>query len=190
MFRTERRIIIFNYENILNKLGKDKILIVILAGILLMVISIPVKDRQTVSENTTSNQESGEATQKMHEEYVEKRLEDTLSDVEGAGKVKVMVSLKNSSEKILAKDTDYSDEEVNGNNDENSNSTQKTETHIFYDTANGNTPYVVMENMPVIEGVIIVCEGGDNKELVSEITNAVYGLLNVPVHKIKVMKMS
>ena len=48
MFRTERRIIIFNYENILNKLGKDKILIVILAGILLMVISIPVKDRQTV----------------------------------------------------------------------------------------------------------------------------------------------
>ena len=148
-----------------------------------MVISIPVKDRQTVSENTTSNQESGEATQKMYEEYVEKRLEDTLSDVEGAGKVKVMVSLKNSSEKILAKDTDYSDEEVNGNNDENSNSTQKTETHIFYDTANGNTPYVVMENMPVIEG-------GDNKELVSEITNAVYGLLNVPVHKIKVMKMS
>ena len=179
-----------NYENILNKLGKDKILIVILAGILLMVISIPVKDRQTVSESTTSNQESGEATQKMYEEYVEKRLEDTLSDVEGAGKVKVMVSLKNSSEKILAKDTDYSDEEVNGNNDENSNSTQKTETHIFYDTANGNTPYVVMENMPVIEGVIIVCEGGDNKELVSEITNAVYGLLNVPVHKIKVMKMS
>ena len=107
MFRTERRIIIFNYENILNValisalliLGKDKILIVILAGILLMVISIPVKDRQTVSENTTSNQESGEATQKMYEEYVEKRLEDTLSDVEGAGKVKVMVSLKNSSER-------------------------------------------------------------------------------------------
>ena len=55
---------------------------------------------------------------------------------------------------------------------------------------NGNTPYVVMENMPVIEGVIILCEGRDNKELVSEITNAVYGLLNVPVHKIKVMKMS
>ena len=52
--------------------------------------------------------------------------------MEGAGKVKVMVSLKNSSEKILAKDTDYSDEEVNGNNDENSNSTQKTETQHFF----------------------------------------------------------
>ena len=41
-----------------------------------------------------------------------------------------------------------------------------------------------------IDGAIIVCEGGDNKELVNDITNAVYGLLNVPVHKIKVMKMS
>ena len=126
----------------------------------------------------------------MYEEYVEKWLEDTLCDVEGAGKVNVMVSLKNSSEKILAKETDYSDEEDNGKNQENTNSTQKTETHNYYETANANTPYVVMENMPVIEGVIIVCEGGDNKELVSEITNAVYGLLNVPVHKIKVMKMS
>ena len=70
-----------------------------------MVISIPVKDRQTVSENTTSNQESGEATQKMYEEYVEKRLEDTLSDVEGAGKVKVMTSASStssSSERVWA----------------------------------------------------------------------------------------
>jgi stage III sporulation protein AG len=47
-----------------------------------------------------------------------------------------------------------------------------------------------MENMPVVDGAIIVCEGGDNKELVNDITNAVYGLLNIPVHKIKVMKMS
>ena len=54
-----------------------------------------------------------------------------FSDVEGAGKVKVMVSLKNSSEKILAKDTDYSDEEVNGNNDENSNSMKK-QRHTFF----------------------------------------------------------
>ena len=47
-----------------------------------MVISIPVKDRQTVSESTTSNQESGEATQKMYEEYVEKRLEDKHINLE------------------------------------------------------------------------------------------------------------
>ena len=37
----------------------------------------------------------------MYEEYVEKRLEDTLSDVEGAGKVKVMVSLKNRLKRYL-----------------------------------------------------------------------------------------
>lgn len=130
MFRTERRIIIFNYENILNKLGKDKILIVILAGILLMVISIPVKTDRLYQKTQHLIRKAVRPHRKMYEEYVEKRLEDTLSDVEGQERLKVMVSLKNSSEKILAKDTDYSDEEVNGNNDENSNSTQK-QRHTF-----------------------------------------------------------
>ena len=48
----------------------------------------------------------------------------------------------------------------------------------------------LIQSVCLLQELIIVCEGGDNKELVSEITNAVYGLLNVPVHKIKVMKMS
>ena len=47
-----------------------------------------------------------------------------------------------------------------------------------------------MENMPEVEGVIVVCEGGDNKILVSDITNAVESILGVPVHKIKVMKIN
>ena len=39
-------------------------------------------------------------------------------------------------------------------------------------------------------GVLVVCEGGDDKNLVAYITDAINGLLGVPVHKIKVMKMS
>ena len=129
----------------------------------------------------------------MYEEYVEKRLEKILADVDGVGKVKVMLSIRNSTEKVLAKDETYSESEKKEDSDGSSNQTNDTQnisTHIFYDTSDGSRPYVVMENMPVIDGAIIVCEGGDNKELVNDITNAVYGLLNVPVHKIKVMKMS
>ena len=80
--------------------------------------------------------------------------------------------------------------DVSGTDSSENVDTEKISTHIFYDTSDGSRPYVVMENMPVVDGAIIVCEGGDNKELVNDITNAVYGLLNIPVHKIKVMKMS
>ena len=177
----------------MNKLGKDKILILILAGILLMVVTFPTNNKEKETDKTATDEVNDNMTTDMYEEYVEKRLEKILSDVEGVGDVKVMLSVRNSSEKVLAKDETYSE----NNSDEKSSGdtqvtkdTEKISTHIFYDTSDGSRPYVVMENMPVVDGAIIVCEGGDNKELVNDITNAVYGLLNIPVHKIKVMKMS
>lgn len=177
----------------MNKFGTDKILIVILAGVLLMAAAFPSGHSSASKESSTTAIESESMGTDMYEEYVEKRLEKILADVDGVGKVKVMLSIRNSTEKVLAKDETYSESEKKEASDGSSNQTNDTQnisTHIFYDTSDGSRPYVVMENMPVIDGAIIVCEGGDNKELVNDITNAIYGLLNVPVHKIKVMKMS
>jgi len=42
---------------------------------------------------------------------------------------------------------------------------------------------------PVIEGVIIVMEGGDNSFVVSAVTEAVQALFPLEAHKIKVLKM-
>ncbi len=182
-----------DHKNLLNKFGKDKILILILAGVLLMVVTLPTGKTSQSKESATVSEESDSMSVDMYEEYVEKRLEKVLSSVDGVGKVKVMLSVKNSSEKVLAKDETYSDSssnDVSGTDSSENVDTEKISTHIFYDTSDGSRPYVVMENMPVVDGAIIVCEGGDNKELVNDITNAVYGLLNIPVHKIKVMKMS
>lgn len=182
-----------DYKKIVNKFGTDKILIVILAGVFLMAAAFPSGHSSASKESSTTAIESESMSTDMYEEYVEKRLEKILADVDGVGKVKVMLSIRNSTEKVLAKDETYSESEKKEASDGSSNQTNDTQnisTHIFYDTSDGSRPYVVMENMPVIDGAIIVCEGGDNKELVNDITNAVYGLLNVPVHKIKVMKMS
>lgn len=176
----------------LNKFGKDKILILILAGVLLMVVTLPVGRKSNVKEESTKENAEEGLSADMYEEYVEKRLEKILTSVDKAGKVKVMLSLKNSSEKILAKDESYSESSSKAavKEDAESSELERISTHIFYDTSDGSRPYVVMENMPVVDGAIIVCEGGDDKELVNEITNAVSGLLNIPVHKVKVMKMS
>ena len=124
-------------EKMLNKSGKEKILIV-----LLIVIAIPVKS------DKTGGYVSGSDTYKTSDEeisdydvYMEQRIEKILSQVDGVGKVNVMVTLEN---------TD--------------------------DTAIG--------------GVVIVAQGGDNGSVVSNITSALEALLGIPVHKIKVLKMS
>lgn len=43
---------------------------------------------------------------------------------------------------------------------------------------------------PEIEGVLVAAQGGGDETVVNEITYAVQVLFDVPVHKIKVVKMS
>ena len=48
---------------------------------------------------------------------------------------------------------------------------------------------MIKELEPEIEGVVVVTQGGDDLLVVNEITESVSVLFNLPVHKIKVVKM-
>lgn len=72
-----------------------------------MVVTLPTGKTSQSNESATVSEESDSMSVDMYEEYVEKRLEKVLSSVDGVGKVKVMLSVKNSSEKVLAKTETY-----------------------------------------------------------------------------------
>lgn len=122
--------------SLLNKKGKDKILIIILIGVLLMVAAMPTK--KTADSYSSSLTGINSINDSKTSDYSEK-LEDILSNVEGVGKVKALVK---------------TDEDEN------------------------------------VLGVMVVCEGGGDRIIVNNITEAVNSLLGVPAHRIKVMKMS
>ncbi len=124
------------FNGLLNKTRKDKIFIVILAGILMMVIAMPVKSSSVKSYSAGSVLSSGSDD---YEASLSDELQQMLENTDGVGNVKVLVK-----------------------------TTEEKE----------------------VTGVLVVCEGGDDKNLVAYITDAINGLLGVPVHKIKVMKMS
>ena len=105
---------------------KDNLIVMVLTGILLAVIALPTKkeesneeERQTMlqmeSEIGTVNYEVPEESVGKQEEeredtldYVsklERKLEELLSKIEGAGEVHVMISLQESEEFIVEKDT-------------------------------------------------------------------------------------
>lgn len=67
---------------------------------------------------------------------------------------------------------------------------QEESTVYVQDGSGGQTPYVIEEMEPQIQGVVIVAEGGDDPGVVQNITEAVMALFGVEAHKIKVMKMS
>lgn len=183
-------------NNLLKNVGKDKILIIIMVGILFIVISLPTKSSNSSSSSnaaiTTSNTNTVNTTD--YEENLEKKIESLLTEVQGVGKVKVMVTLKASSEKILVSEDTFSDKTVKATDSDGgvSESLEKSgaQKYVTSDTGNGNQPYVSQEKAPEVEGVMVIAEGGSDSMVVANITNAIAALLAVPVHKIQVLKMS
>ena len=182
------------FTSFLNKSGKEKITIIVLIGVLLLVVSLPVKKNNNSTAEETSLAQSTSSKPVDYEDYIETKLKGILTQVEGVGKVNVVVTLKSTSEKILATDDSYSQEQLeetdSSGGSRSSSTTSGSSTNIFYDTSQGSQPYVKLENMPEVEGIIIVAQGGGDGTVASNITSAVEALLGVPAHKIKVLKMS
>ncbi len=171
------------------KVRKDQWLLVLLAGILLVVIALPMQEEQG------EVQEAAEASAVKEGEDatdMEARLADILSKMEGAGTVRVMITLKSSAEKIVEKDIPSSDRDTQEQDESGSKSTvekERDETTVYERDEKGNeTPYVTQELAPQVEGVLVLAEGGDNAVVIKNITEAVMALFNLEAHKIKVMK--
>ena len=185
------------FEKIQNKSGKEKITIVVLTGILLLVISLPTgsKSGQTeTNENTQTRQTGLSESAKSYETVLEEKLEKALKKVEGVGEVSVVITLKNTSEKIIAADSDYSESVIQESDSAGGvrSTTQQSgsTSNIYYDTQEGSEPYVTKENMPEVEGIVIVAKGGGDGNVCADITAAAEALPGVPAHKIKVLKMN
>ena len=178
---------------------KNQLIIILLIGILLLVIVIPVENPQEKSARKTAGQETlsasaGEAQAAgEYEEYLERKTAKLLQEVEGAGEVTVMVTLRSGGQKIIEKDqssTSQTTEEEDSEGGTRSMKDQSSDkTSIYKQYSDGSSsPYVSKELSPEIEGVVVIAEGGDDAVVVKNITEAVQALFGVEAHKIKIMK--
>lgn len=175
---------------------RDRLLLIVLAGLLMLVIIWPVSDggsEKKISEGSTASSDQTN----MPEDYaslMEQRLKDILENVDGAGKVQVMITVKGTSEQVVEKDESYSESRsTQSENEENSiisDSISRSESTVYNNSSSAGSPYVVKEMLPEVEGILVVAEGAGDETVVNEITYAVQVLFDVPVHKIKVAKMS
>lgn len=126
-------------------------------------------------------------------EQLEKRLEQILSTVEGAGKVEVIITFADSGEKIVNKDVSHSSSNVteqdsSGGNRVSEESKYEEDTILSGGSSSTGTPYVVQELTPTVLGVLVVSDGGDSPVVVEKITSAISALFGLSAHKITVLK--
>lgn len=182
-------------KKLIDSLGIPKLLLVLAAGIVLIALSAGdmstrKKDTPKEVENTTDTESD---TKDEYTKKLEKQFESVLANVSGVGRVKVMITLDTSSEKVTLSDPVYKNESVNeteadGSVKSQTNSESSPQT-VFSEKDDVKDPYVVKEIEPVIKGVLVVCEGGDNDSVKKEITSAAEVLFGLESHKIKVMKL-
>ncbi len=190
------------WDKLVKNMGIPKLILVMAAGIVLVFLSAAdfmggnkndgkIKKNETVTDNSSKNTKTDDKSE--YTELLEKQLEETLAKVSGVGKVKVMITLEASSEKVTLSDPSYSSDSISENDasggTRNEQSTKSEPETVFEENDNKKSPYVVKELEPKIKGVAVVAQGGDNITVKKEIIEAVMVLFGLESHKIKVMKL-
>lgn len=198
----------FDWKNI----KKSDWLVLGLVGVLLLVIALPTGNEegsaekagsspnanvsiQNTYDSTADNTISGsiQDAQEIYVNQLEEKLEEILAAVEGVGEVKVMITVSDTGEQIVEKDSSGRNtstaETDSGSAGRNQTEQELVEETIYVKTEEGTYPYVQNRKVPTIEGVVVAAEGGGNPTVISDISDTVKALFQVEAHRIKVVKM-
>lgn len=177
------------------KLKRSDWLILVLAGILILIIALPTDTKEKKqAEEAKENISKENNTMEASKDEIERKLEDILEKIDGAGDVKVMITYQDSGTQVVEKDKNTSEnslEESDSTGGVRSTREQQLQESTVYEEADaGNTPFVSKELLPKVEGILIVASGGDNQKVKQNISEAVLALFQVEAHRIKIVKMS
>lgn len=160
-------------DRVMEFLNKYKyVALVLLLGLVLM--AIPARKEKT-----------GEVVQAepitSEETPVSEELAQILSQIQGVGKVKVMLTLASGEETVYQMDEKLSTGQDSG-------STQR-DTVIITDSQRSQAGLVCQVNPPKYQGAIIVCQGADSPAVCLAIVEAVSNATGLGADRISVLKM-
>ena len=157
---------------ILDRLGKYKyVLVVIIAGVILM--ALPGKTETTPShtpiEQTSAISDPSE------------QIAELLMMIEGAGKVRVYLSIARGEQILYQTDSTYSE------NDDKLDT--KTQTVLITDSDRNEAGLVYQKNPPTYQGALVVAQGAANPKVKLALVEAVSKVTGLGTDKISVLKM-
>ena len=190
---------------------RDNLIVMVLSGLLLVLAALPLgggaKSREGGAED--SPEEDSAAQEKLWEAasggtegtaggedyaaYLEERLEELLSGMNGVGKVRVMITLSASSELVVQRENPVTRSATNETDSQGGNRVvNQVETQdavVYRSQGTDSEPYVIKTLPPRIEGVLVVAEGAGSGTVNRTVTAIVQALFDVEAHKVSVVKM-
>ena len=116
------------------------------------------------------------------EEDTEKKLKDIIEGIDGISDVSVLITYDNKGTVNIASDG----EESTSEDGEKKTSSKRIQAVTKRDSS-GESPFVTEELLPRVRGVMVTARGVSDKEKNALITRAVSTVLDVPLHRVKVL---
>ncbi len=143
------------------------VLVVLLVGVALM--ALPAEDTEDIS--PASEPQSQPAV-------LQQELEQILSQIRGAGKVKVLLTESTGSQTVYQTDQDQKGED-----------SSNRKTVVITDSNRNQKGLIHRVDPPVYLGAVVVCQGGDSAAVRLAIVEAVASVTGLSTDRITVLKM-
>ena len=152
-----------------------------------------VDSNKKLAETTQSSGDTEEVSNTSTGNELVSDLEDILSNINGVGKVKVMITYAETSKTIPVYNEESSEENTEETDSEGgTRKVTQTDTRkevIYEETDNGSTIITQSIVSPTIEGAIITAEGASDATVKTNIIQAVGAVTGLATHKIQVFEM-
>ena len=146
--------------------------IVLLAGMILMMVPGQKEEKE---------ESAAKQIQTIKEETIQEQMENILSQIAGAGDVKVMLTVAQGERILYQSDSSY----IQGENSTDS----RTQTILVTDSQRNETGLIHQKNPPVYQGAIVLAEGADQPSVKLAIVEAVMDVTGLGADKISVLKL-
>ena len=136
--------------------------------------------------------EGAEKVQSTNYTSLEDRVCEVLTEIKGAGKVKVMINFADSGEIVTATTSNTSQDKTydkSTSGDRTTESKTDVTSPVIIEKNGEDTPLIIKEIAPEVVGVVVVAEGADKASVRINLLQAVQTLLNVDADKVEIFTM-
>lgn len=161
---------------ICEKIKLDKKTVIIIFVGVLGVVMLVISELAPESEPDEVELSQPQPTYETYAQNTEKRLEEMISSIQGAGKTKVMVTLECSDENVYAVE-------------ETSNESSYENSVVIVETKDGEGGILLKVTQPKIRGVAVVCTGGASPAVRQSIIDTLTAVLDISSARISIATM-
>ena len=165
-------------------LPKDKKLLAVvmflgIAGLIFIMLAAVIPDGKSTDTAEYSQAKGVNSTEDFRID-TEKRLEEFLKNIDGAGDVKVCITVATDQRYVYA---------TEGKRNQSGNTTEEEKKYVIIGNGSEKTALVETIQPPAITGAVVACSGYDSPAVQEQIYKATSAVLGISTGKIYVTKL-